>query len=66
MLSTGYGDLADRGEGAQLELRASWTPTSTDLSPHVDAWSELICTLAGLPPTVEGVTLLASRRVGRD
>jgi hypothetical protein len=66
VLSTGYGDLADQGEGAQLELRASWTPTSTDLAPHLEAWSELICTLAGLPPTVEGVTLLASRRVGRD
>jgi hypothetical protein len=66
VLSSGYGELAAQGEGAQLELRASWTPTSTDLAPHVAAWSELICTLAGLPPTVEGVTLLASRRVGRD
>lgn len=66
VLSSGYGELAAHGDGAQLELRASWTPTSTDLAPHVAAWSELICTLAGLPPTVEGVTLLASRRVGRD
>ncbi|TWX40648.1 DUF3000 domain-containing protein [Frigoribacterium sp. ACAM 257] len=66
VLSSGYGELAAQGDGAQLELRASWTPTSTDLAPHVAAWSELICTLAGLPPTVEGVTLLASRRVGRD
>ena len=66
VLSTGYGELAAQGDGAQLELRASWTPTSTDLAPHVAAWSELVCTLAGLPPTVEGVTLLASRRVGRD
>jgi len=66
VLSTGYGELAAQGDGAPLELRASWTPTSTDLAPHVAAWSELVCTLAGLPPTVEGVTLLASRRVGRD
>ena len=66
VLSTGYGELASQGDGAQLELRASWTPTTTDLAPHLEAWSELICTLAGLPPTVEGVTLLASRRVGRD
>ncbi|GAA0960728.1 DUF3000 domain-containing protein [Frigoribacterium faeni] len=66
VLSTGYGELARHGDGAQLELRASWSPTSTDLAPHIEAWSELICTLAGLPPTVEGVTLLASRRVGRD
>jgi hypothetical protein len=66
VLSSGYGELAAQGDGAQLARRASWTPTSTDLAPHVAAWSELICTLAGLPPTVEGVTLLASRRVGRD
>ena len=66
ILSTGYGELASHGDGAQLELRASWSPTTTDLAPHIEAWSELICTLAGLPPTVEGVTLLASRRVGRD
>ena len=66
ILSTGYGELASHGDGAQLELRASWSPATTDLAPHIEAWSELICTLAGLPPTVEGVTLLASRRVGRD
>ena len=65
VLSTGYGELADQGDGALLELRASWSPTTTDLAPHVEAWSALVCTLAGLPPTVEGVTLLHSRRVGR-
>jgi hypothetical protein len=66
ILSTGYGELAAQADGAQLELRASWSPTDGALSAHVEAWSELICTLAGLPPTAEGVTLLASRRVGRD
>ncbi|AMM20934.1 hypothetical protein AX769_13300 [Frondihabitans sp. PAMC 28766] len=66
ILSSGYGELAGQGDGAQLELRSSWSPTDDDLAPHVEAWTELICTLAGLPPTAEGVTLLASRRVGRD
>ncbi|GAA4667451.1 DUF3000 domain-containing protein [Frondihabitans cladoniiphilus] len=66
ILSTGYGELAAQGDGAQLELRASWSPTDSNLAPHVEAWSELIRTLAGLPPTAEGVTLLASRRVGRE
>ncbi|ARC56996.1 hypothetical protein AS850_07900 [Frondihabitans sp. 762G35] len=66
ILSTGYGELAEQGDGAQLELRASWSPVDGDLAPHVEAWSTLVCTLAGLPPTAEGVTLLASRRVGRD
>ncbi|MCU1528238.1 MAG: hypothetical protein JWP75_2001 [Frondihabitans sp.] len=66
ILSSGYGELADQGDGAQLELRASWSPEGDGLAAHVEAWSTLICTLAGLPPTVEGVTLLASRRVGRE
>jgi hypothetical protein len=66
ILSSGYGELAGQGDGAQIELRSSWSPTDGDLAGHVVAWSELICTLAGLPPTSEGVTLLASRRVGRD
>lgn len=66
ILSSGYGELSSQSDGALLELRASWSPSDADLAPHVRAWAELICTLAGLPPTAEGVTLLASRRVGRD
>ncbi|MEO7147886.1 MAG: DUF3000 domain-containing protein [Terrimesophilobacter sp.] len=64
ILSTGYGELADQGDGAQIELRASWTPTGTDLGSHVEAWGDLLCMLAGLPPTPEGVSLLAPRRSG--
>lgn len=48
--STGYGELAPQGEGSQIEMRASWTPHSDDLGPHVAAWSALLCQLAGLPP----------------
>lgn len=65
-LSTGFGELAGQGDGAQIELRASWTPTSHELSAHVEGWSELLCMLAGLPPAVEGVSLLSPRRVGRE
>lgn len=66
ILSTGYGELAEQGDGAQLELRASWTATDTDLGTHVEGWSELLCMLAGLPPTIEGVTVLSARRSGRE
>lgn len=66
ILSTGYGELAEQGDGAQIELRASWTPRDTDVSAHVEGWGELLCMLAGLPPTIEGVTVLSSRRVGRE
>jgi hypothetical protein len=66
ILSTGYGELASQCDGAQIELRASWTPLDHDLSSHVEGWGELLCMLAGLPPAVEGVSLLAARRVGRE
>ena len=66
ILSTGFGELESQGDGAQIELRASWTPVDHDLAAHVESWGELLCMLAGLPPAIEGVSLLSSRRVGRE
>jgi hypothetical protein len=66
VLSTGYGELADQGDGAQIELRASWTPLDDNFAAHVESWGDLLCMLAGLPPVVEGVTVLSARRVGRE
>ena len=43
----------------QLELRASWTATTLELGPHVQAFCEVLEHAAGLPPT--GVTDLSSR-----
>ena len=63
-LSKGFGTLADQGDGAQIELRASWSP-SGDLTAHVDAWAELVCTLAGLPPGSEGIAVFGAHRVTR-
>lgn len=62
ILSTGFGGLAEQGDGAQIELRASWTPSDDEIGSHVEAWGDLLCMLAGLPPTPEGVTLLSARR----
>lgn len=62
ILSTGFGELAKQGDGAQIELRASWTPEETDVGHHVQAWGDLLCMLAGLPPTPEGVSTIAGRR----
>ena len=63
ILSTGFGELARQGDGAQIELRASWTPLDDhDITSHVEGWGELLCMLAGLPPAVEGVSMLAARR----
>lgn len=65
VLSTGYGELADQGDGAQIEIRASWTPTDAGIGAQVEGWAEMLCMLAGLPPAVEGVSSLAARRVAR-
>lgn len=65
IISRGYGDLSAQGDGAQLELRASWTPRGDDLTAHVEAWEEIVAMLAGLPPASDGVTLLAPRRLAK-
>lgn len=64
-LSRGFGSLAAEGDGSQIELRASWSPTGT-LTPHVEAWAELVCMLAGLPPGSEGMEVFTTRRMMRD
>ncbi|NYD65859.1 DUF3000 domain-containing protein [Agromyces atrinae] len=66
ILSTGFGELARQGDGAQIEVRGSWTPLENDISSHVEGWGELLCMLAGLPPASEGVSLLTKRRTRRD
>ncbi|MGZ8738486.1 MAG: DUF3000 domain-containing protein [Nocardioides sp.] len=60
----GFGSRADDEGTAQIEIRASWTPTDepADLGLHVEAWGELMCTAAGLPPVPDGVTAIPSRR----
>ena len=42
-------------ETIDLELRASWTPEGDHLERHLTAWSDMVCTFAGLPPVTEGV-----------
>jgi hypothetical protein len=63
--------MADESASAQLEIRASWTPTARvdaplgaalDVAPHVEAWGELLCTAVGLPPVPDGVAVIPSRR----
>ncbi|MEW1960472.1 DUF3000 domain-containing protein [Kineococcus sp. NPDC059986] len=62
VLSEGYGALADREASVDVELRASWTPQDPDgLPAHLQAWGELVCTVAGLPPLPEGVVSLGRR-----
>lgn len=57
--STRFGDLAGPRRTCDLELRASWTPAGQDISAHLRAFADLLCTAAGLPPA--GVTVLPTR-----
>ena len=63
-LSTGFGTLEEQGDAAQIEIRASWTPLDAEFCAHAEAWSELLCLLAGLPHH-EGVASLGSHRARR-
>jgi Protein of unknown function (DUF3000) len=59
--SESFGGMADEASSAHVEIRASWTPTG-EIGPHVEAWGELLCTAAGLPPVPPGVVSIPSRR----
>ncbi|MER6052038.1 DUF3000 domain-containing protein (plasmid) [Streptomyces sp. BHT-5-2] len=68
-----FGGLAAREPVTQIEIRASWTPEEgpggvPDLAAHLSAWCDLLCQVAGLPPTPlepappGGVVALPQRR----
>lgn len=59
--SQSFGGMAEEPSTAQVEIRASWTPTSP-VQAHAEAWGEVLCTAAGLPPVPEGVATMPSRR----
>jgi len=61
IISEGFGGLAHQGKGSQLELRASWSPTGTQFATHAEAWSEVLCSLAGFPQQEGTVSLDAFR-----
>lgn len=63
-ISSGFGALEEQGDAAQIEIRASWTPLGSDFAAHGEAWSELLCLLAGLPQQ-EGLPSLGVRRAQR-
>jgi hypothetical protein len=58
--SASFGALEDREEDSEIEIRASWTPTSgNELVNHVNAWLELLAMTAGLEPIPQGVSSIA-------
>lgn len=59
--SKSFGAMAGQDDRAEIEIRASWTPYIDDqrpLTPHLLAWQDLLCTVAGLEPLPDGVVAL--------
>lgn len=51
-----FGALGSRRPATQIEIRASWTPREgrggvPDTGAHLMAWGDLLCQIAGLPPS---------------
>lgn len=66
--STSFGSMEGTSDKAEVEIRASWTPqlvTGDGIVPHVLAWQDLLCMVAGLPLLPEGVVALDPHRQGR-
>lgn len=62
VLSETFGGLEVRGHEVEIEMRASWTPATTDLGPHLRAWVTATAWAGGLPPLPDNVTALGTRR----
>ena len=62
--SESFGTMDGEEPSAEIEVRASWSPLGS-LTPHVEAWGDLLCTAAGLPPLPAGVVPIPSRRSQR-
>lgn len=58
ILAESFGTLAERSDATEIEMRASWTPGGRAMGAHLEAWAEMVCAFAGLPPQPEGVTAL--------
>ncbi|HSN42496.1 MAG TPA: DUF3000 domain-containing protein [Propionibacteriaceae bacterium] len=62
--SRAFGEMSDNPDRAEVEIRASWTAlisTTKELAAHLDAWQDLLCMTAGLPPTTADVVVLGTR-----
>ncbi|MBI1376417.1 MAG: DUF3000 family protein [Frankiales bacterium] len=60
--SESFGGIADRGPSGDVEIRASWTPSTDDIGAHLAAWGDVLAQVAGLPPLPAGVAALPRPR----
>lgn len=65
-INTGYGELATHEEGMEIEVRASWTPESSDAGSHLVAWRRFLRQLSGHPEGLDGVVSFDARLHGES
>ena len=61
-INQSFGALDEQPDTVELEIRASWTPVTPDLTAHLHAWADLLGAAAGQPHHLEGVASLDERR----
>ena len=62
--SESFGAISDRPPSGDVEIRASWTPTASNIGQHLEAWGDVLAQVAGLQPLPPGVaTLPRPRRI---
>lgn len=67
VVSESFGAMSDDAPTAEVEIRASWSPVpgpdgTADVTAHAQAWGDLLCVVAGLPPVPPGVVAMPTRR----
>ncbi|MFM6977464.1 MAG: DUF3000 family protein [Micrococcales bacterium] len=57
IISTGHGLMDTQSDHAEIEIRASWSPTGTDIGKHLEAWQNLVCVMSGyqIAPGVQNI-----------
>lgn len=57
IISTGHGMMDQQSEHAEIEIRASWSPSGTDIRKHIEAWQNLVCVMSGfaIAPGVQNI-----------
>lgn len=66
--SSSFGKLTGRSNDAEIEIRASWSPlikSPDEMFAHVNAWCNLLATVAGLPPIPVGISVITPSRKRR-
>jgi hypothetical protein len=62
VISSGFGSLAGQSHHAELEMRASWSP-SGNFAAHMEAWQDLVCMMSGYPLLPAEVTPLHGKKL---